>query len=102
MTRPLGPTEVDAEIEARGLAWRREGDMLVKEVDRGSFAGALEYVNRVGALAEEADHHPDIDIRWRTIVLRLTTHSAGGLTARDLSLAARIDALDAPEEGGGA
>ena len=68
--------------------------MLVKEVDCGDFAGALAYVHRVGELAEQANHHPDVDIRWRTVVLRLTTHSVGGLTERDLALAARIDALD--------
>ena len=49
----------------------------------------------MGALAEAADHHPDIDIRWNTVTLRLSTHSAGGLTDKDLSLAAEIDALDA-------
>ena len=94
MNQVLGPAEVDAALEGRGLAWHREGNELVKEVDCGDFAGALAYVNRVEPLAEEANHHPDVDIRWRTVVLRLSTHSAGGLTERDLSLAARIDALD--------
>jgi 4a-hydroxytetrahydrobiopterin dehydratase len=95
LTELLGPSEVDAALSRRGLAWRRDGDELVKEVDRGDFAGALAYVNRVGQLAEEVNHHPDVEIRWRTVVLRLSTHSAGGLTERDLSLAARIDVLDA-------
>lgn len=94
MSEVLSPSEVDAALEGRRLAWRRDDDVLVKEVDRGDFAGALAYVNRVGALAEEADHHPDVDIRWKTVVLRLSTHSAGGLTERDLALAAEIDALD--------
>ena len=53
------------------------------------FADALAYVNAVGALAEEMDHHPDIDIRWNTVTLRLSTHSAGGLTQLDLELARR-------------
>jgi 4a-hydroxytetrahydrobiopterin dehydratase len=65
----------------------------VKEVRRGGFAGALAFVNQVGALAEAADHHPDVDIRWDTVTLRLSTHSAGGLTEKDLSLAAQVDAL---------
>ena len=47
----------------------------------------------MGELAEAADHHPDIDIRWDTVTLRLSTHSAGGLTDKDLSLAAAIDEL---------
>jgi len=75
------------------LAWTREGDELVKVVRRDRFAGALAFVNAVGALAEAADHHPDIDIRWDTVTLRLTTHHAGGLTRKDLDLAAAIDAL---------
>ncbi len=94
MTELLAPSEVDAALIRRGLAWRRDGAVLVKTVNRGDFAGALAYVNQVGELAEEANHHPDVDIRWGVVVLRLATHSAGGLTERDLSLAARIDALE--------
>jgi 4a-hydroxytetrahydrobiopterin dehydratase len=75
------------------LDWRRDGDELVKVAKRGDFAGALAFVNAVGALAEAANHHPDIDIRWDTVTLRLTTHSAGGLTAKDLDLARAIDAI---------
>jgi 4a-hydroxytetrahydrobiopterin dehydratase len=82
----------------RGLAWDRQGDTLVKVVKGDNFADALAYVNRVGQLAEEANHHPDIDIRWNTVTLRLSTHDAGGLTDKDLALAARIDAIG----GGGA
>ena len=66
---------------------------LQERAKRAGFAGALAYVNEVGALAEAADHHPDIDIRWDTVTLRLSTHSAGGLTEKDLSLAAAIDDL---------
>jgi len=51
-------------------------------------------VNRVGELAERANHHPDIDIRWNTVTLRLSTHSAGGITEADLGLARQIDSLD--------
>jgi 4a-hydroxytetrahydrobiopterin dehydratase len=87
----MDPGEVDAALA--GLDWRREGDVLVKVVRRGDFAGALAFVNAVGALAEAADHHPDVDIRWDTVTLRLTTHSAGGLTTKDLDLAAQVDRL---------
>ena len=81
---------------AEGVAWERQGEELVK-VRRGrTFADALAYVNAVGALAEEMDHHPDIDIRWNTVTLRLSTHSARGITGADLELARRIDALPAP------
>jgi 4a-hydroxytetrahydrobiopterin dehydratase len=78
----------------QGRAWERQGQELVKVVKRKDFAEALTYVNAVGVLAEEAGHHPDNDIRWNTVTLRLSTHSAGGLTQNDLDLAGRIDALD--------
>jgi 4a-hydroxytetrahydrobiopterin dehydratase len=84
---------VDDQLARRGILWRREGDELVKQSSHEGFAGALAYVNRVGELAEAADHHPDIDIRWNAVTLRLSTHSAGGLTEKDLSLAAEIDAI---------
>jgi 4a-hydroxytetrahydrobiopterin dehydratase len=93
MPSVLPADEVDAAIARDGLAWRREGDELTKTVRHGDFAGSLAYVNAVGALAESANHHPDIDIRWDTVVLRLCTHSAGGLTAADLDLAGAIDRL---------
>ena len=83
----------NAEID-RALAetpWNRDGDEIVRVVKRANFAEALAFVNEVGRLAEEADHHPDIDIRWDTVTLRLSTHSAGGITEADLALAESID-----------
>ncbi|HUQ38655.1 MAG TPA: 4a-hydroxytetrahydrobiopterin dehydratase [Acidimicrobiales bacterium] len=75
------------------LDWERAGDELVKVSKRDGFGGALRFVNDVGALAEDAQHHPDIDIRWDTVTLRLSTHSEGGLTQKDLDLARAIDGL---------
>lgn len=75
------------------LDWDRDGDEIVKVAQRKDFAGALGYVNAVGGLAEAMGHHPDIDIRWNTVTLRLATHSEGGLTDTDFELAGRIDAL---------
>jgi 4a-hydroxytetrahydrobiopterin dehydratase len=85
---------VDAEL-ADGIAWERQGDELVKTRRGKDFADALAYVNFVGALAEDMNHHPDIDIRWNAVTLRLSTHSEGGITRLDLDLARRIDALTA-------
>ena len=93
MPEVLDRDAVDAALADRGIAWSRDGTELVKVVRRTGFTGALEFVNQVGALAETADHHPDIDIRWDTVTLRLSTHSAGGLTEKDLSLAAEVDEL---------
>jgi 4a-hydroxytetrahydrobiopterin dehydratase len=85
----LDSASVDAGIE--GLEWKHQGDELVKVWTGRDFAGALAYVNAVGELAEEANHHPDIDIRWNKVTLRLSTHSEGGITQADLDLARRID-----------
>lgn len=95
MTPVLGADAVDQALNERGLAWHREGDELVKTSKHKGFAGALAYVNAVGELAEAADHHPDVDIRWNTVTLRLATHSEGGITEKDLALAALVDALPA-------
>lgn len=75
------------------LAWEHQGDELVKVVRRHDFAAALAYVNEVGRLAELAGHHPDVELRWNTVTLRLSTHSLGGLTDADIALARQIDAL---------
>ena len=91
----LDLTVVDRAL-AEGLAWRRDGNELVKIWAGKDFAEALSYVNEVGALAEKADHHPDIDIQWNKVTLRLSTHSAGALTQKDLDLASAIDALGKP------
>jgi 4a-hydroxytetrahydrobiopterin dehydratase len=93
MPSVLSPEEIDAAIAREGLAWRHEGGELTKTVRHHDFAGSLGFVNAVGALAEAANHHPDIDIRWDTVVLRLSTHSEGGVTAADLDLAAAVDRL---------
>jgi 4a-hydroxytetrahydrobiopterin dehydratase len=85
----------DATVD-RALAsapWRREQKEIIRVVKRSDFADALAFVNAVGRLAEEADHHPDIDIRWDTVTLRLSTHSEGGITKADLALAQAIDEL---------
>jgi 4a-hydroxytetrahydrobiopterin dehydratase len=76
-----------------GLAWQREGHVLVKVHTAADFPRALAYVNAVGALAEQEDHHPVVELSGSQVTLRLWTHSAGGLTDRDLDLAGRIDAL---------
>ena len=89
--RLLGDDEIDAAL--RDLEWEREGDEIVKEVTLADFAAALAWVNAVGALAEARDHHPDISISWNKVSLRLSTHTAGGLTGLDLDLAAAVDGI---------
>jgi 4a-hydroxytetrahydrobiopterin dehydratase len=83
----------DAEIDSRlrTLAgWERHGDEIRRTFAFDDFEGSLAFVNRVGALAEAASHHPDIDIRYSKVTLTLSTHDAGGLTANDFDLAEKI------------
>ncbi|MBA8794954.1 4a-hydroxytetrahydrobiopterin dehydratase [Friedmanniella endophytica] len=72
--------------------WSRIGDEIVAEFAFDDFAEALAFVNRVGDLAEQAQHHPDIDIRWNKVRLALTSHDVGGLTQTDIELAIQISA----------
>jgi 4a-hydroxytetrahydrobiopterin dehydratase len=70
--------------------WERQGDEIRRTFSFADFAGSLAFVNQVGALAEAANHHPDVDIRYSKVTLVLTTHDAGGLTANDFDLAEKI------------
>jgi 4a-hydroxytetrahydrobiopterin dehydratase len=74
--------------------WREEGQELVRDLQFAGFAEALAYVNRVGELAEEVNHHPDILIHgWNKVRLSLSTHSEGRITEADHAMAARIDGI---------
>jgi 4a-hydroxytetrahydrobiopterin dehydratase len=72
--------------------WSRRGDVLTRMYTFRNFTHAMEFVNRVAGLAEAANHHPDIDIRYSKVTLTLSTHDAGGITSNDLELAKAIDA----------
>ncbi|HLM10293.1 MAG TPA: 4a-hydroxytetrahydrobiopterin dehydratase [Thermoleophilaceae bacterium] len=84
--------EGQIEEKLAGLqGWQRSGDAIRKEFDNGDFKGSVEFVNRLTPVAEEMNHHPDIEISWKTVGVKITTHSEGGLTENDFELAARID-----------
>jgi 4a-hydroxytetrahydrobiopterin dehydratase len=87
---PLSPAEVASHLSALP-AWQIEAGQLVRTFQFEDFRAALGFVNRVADLAEEAGHHPDIDIRYNRVRLALVTHDAGGLTAKDFDLAALAD-----------
>ncbi|SDC54143.1 4a-hydroxytetrahydrobiopterin dehydratase [Geodermatophilus telluris] len=94
MPRPprLSPDAVAAALrELPG--WSGDADGLRRSVELPSFADAVAAVVRIGFAAEAVDHHPDVDLRWRTLHLTLVSHSAGGVSELDLDLARRIDAL---------
>jgi 4a-hydroxytetrahydrobiopterin dehydratase len=85
---------MDVEQKLREVpAWRREGDEIRRSITAPDFPTAIRIVDEIAVEAEALNHHPDIDIRWRTLHLALTTHDKGGLTELDFDLAARIDAI---------
>ena len=73
--------------------WQLESGELVRTFLFKDFRGSLKFVNEVGELAEQAGHHPDIDIRYNKVRLALVTHDAGGITEKDFDLAAKADKL---------
>lgn len=88
----LSDHEVD--VAAASLnGWHRLNGALRLSVTFDSFLDGIDAVRRVAELAERADHHPDIDIRWRTVTFALVTHSEGGITDKDVQLAREIDEL---------
>jgi 4a-hydroxytetrahydrobiopterin dehydratase len=89
----MAPSEIlsNASTEAADLPdWRRLFDTLRTRYRTGDFATGLELVQRIGALAENANHHPDIDLRYPTVAIVLWSHDAGGVTSRDVDLARGI------------
>ena len=90
--RPLSANDVDAALTALP-DWRGSTGDLHAGFTAGTVAGALALIAVIGVLAEELDHHPDVDWRYRQVFVRSSTHSAGGrVTALDVALAARISA----------
>lgn len=82
--------------------WSGDPAAISRTVALPSFPDAIAVVARVARVAEELNHHPDIDIRWRTLTFRCATHSANGVTHRDLELARRIDQIVAEQLTGSA
>jgi 4a-hydroxytetrahydrobiopterin dehydratase len=79
----------------KGLAtlpgWDRQGDEIVKEYKFDGFGDAIAFVVRLAFRAEKANHHPDLDVRYNKVRVALTTHSEGGLTSKDMALAAEAE-----------
>lgn len=93
MPAPLLSQEQIAARLASVASWKILSGELTREFAFTDFRAALSFVNHVGELAEAANHHPDIDIRYNKVRLALITHSAGGLTEKDFALAEQIDTL---------
>ena len=88
---PLPDHDVRAGLD-RLPGWARVGDEIVCEYELASFRAVIDAVVRIADLAEAANHHPDLDIRYQRLRVALRTHSEGGITGKDLALAAEIDA----------
>ena len=89
---PLGEAQVAAEL-ARTPGWKRSGQAIERTYRFPDFKAAMVFVNWVAALAERANHHPDMTIRYNEVTVSVWTHSDGGLTPKDFTLARGIDAL---------
>lgn len=93
---PYAPLLTEPEITAALESlpdWSREGEWMVRTIRCPSFREAIALVNRAADAAEAADHHPDIEIIWRRVTFRLTSKASGGLTEKDMAMAAQIDRL---------
>jgi 4a-hydroxytetrahydrobiopterin dehydratase len=90
MANALNAAQIE-EVLKTHPAWKLQGGKLVREWAFKDFVEAMKFVNRVAGVAEDAGHHPDIDIRYNQVLLGLVSHDAGGITKRDIAMASTID-----------
>lgn len=90
--KKLAPDELMERLKDM-QGWTAENDLLRKRFEFPNFAASLEFVNKVGEIAEAADHHPDIKFGWGYAEFAITTHDRGGITDFDFDLAGKIDAV---------
>ena len=88
----LTDEQVDAALPDLN-GWERKDGALRRSIKFPAFLDGIDAMRRVGERAEQKDHHPDIDIRWRTVTFALVTHSEGGITKRDVEMAREIDGI---------
>lgn len=90
MAEKLNDESVSSWLEGQD-GWTRKKQTITKEFDFPTFRDSIVFVNRLATIADTHEHHPDIDIRYDTVRVHLTTHDAGGLTQKDLTVAEQID-----------
>jgi 4a-hydroxytetrahydrobiopterin dehydratase len=90
MSEPMAAEEVDAELPD---GWDREGSEIVRTYEFDDYLAGVEFLRAVAELADEEYHHPTIELRWREVEVRWTTHDAGGITETDLDMAAACNDL---------
>jgi 4a-hydroxytetrahydrobiopterin dehydratase len=89
----LTQEEIDRALATELPQWTQQGEAITRSVTAPTFMDGIRLVQQVAEVAEDLNHHPDIDIRWTRVTFTLSTHSAGGLTMKDLRLAGDIDRL---------
>ncbi|WP_375478832.1 4a-hydroxytetrahydrobiopterin dehydratase [uncultured Jatrophihabitans sp.] len=91
----LDQPAIDERLAARHPGWAGSPAKLTRAIEFADFPTAVEFVNRLAPRCEELDHHPDLGLRWRWVDVELSTHSAGGVTELDLTLAEIVDEVAA-------
>ena len=97
MSRLLGDAEISRQLTSLP-GWQRNGDQIERAIAAPDFPTAIRIVDDIAVEAEEMNHHPDIDIRWRNLGIALSTHDAGGITQLDIELAHRISTITAAHQ----
>ena len=90
MPKKLGVEEIKGWIASQS-GWKYKEDAIRKEYAFPSFRDSIVFVNRIASIADDLNHHPDIDVRYNKVLLTISTHDVGGVTEKDLSLAGKID-----------
>lgn len=96
-TQALSDTDITQAL-ADLSGWSRESDALTKTYSFASYLAGVAFASAVGVVSEGMDHHPDLDIRWRKVTVRFSTHDAGNkITQKDVDAAAAVEALGYPK-----
>jgi 4a-hydroxytetrahydrobiopterin dehydratase len=95
MTTLLDQAAIDSALAARHPDWAGEPSKLTRSIEFADFPTAVEFINRIAPRCEALDHHPDLALRWRWVDVELSTHSAGGVTDLDVTLAGVVDEVAA-------
>lgn len=95
MPTVLNQSQIDEKLAARHPGWSGNPEKLARSIEFATFLTAAEFINRLAPRCEELDHHPDLALRWRWVEVELSTHSAGGVTDLDITLAGIVDEVAA-------
>jgi 4a-hydroxytetrahydrobiopterin dehydratase len=95
MAELLSQQDISDRLKSLHAGWTGSTELLRRSIEFADFPTAAQFVNAIAPICEELDHHPDLALRWRWVDIELSTHSAGGVTAKDVELAQRIDEVAA-------